>query len=104
MQKYSREKRKFNHESNDKAIHFRLYKIRDYETVYKQYLSNGQRLSDSRYLEKKHSSGDYKIQREITARFSLSQGHYLIIPNIDQPNLNGNFLMRIFYEISDLNI
>ena len=46
MQKYSREKRKFNNESNDKAIHFRLYKIRDYETVYKQYLSNGQKLSD----------------------------------------------------------
>lgn len=71
-------------------------KVRD--TQY--YLENLQhnRQIESRDLERVDSSGAYINKREVTARFSLKEGAYVIIPTCYDENVEGEFLVRIFTE------
>jgi hypothetical protein len=49
-------------------------------------------------LERIDSSGSYVNKREISARFSLSIGAYVMIPSCYDEDVEGEFLVRIFTE------
>ena len=40
----------------------------------------------------------YTNKAEVVGRFQLSPGHYVIIPSTFGPNVDGEFLLRIFSE------
>jgi hypothetical protein len=40
----------------------------------------------------------YLASREVTKRFSLKPGKYVIIPSMFEKNVNMKFLLRVFYE------
>lgn len=48
--------------------------------------------------ERSLSSGSYINSREISARFEVATGTYVIVPSTFEPNMGGNFLLRIFSE------
>lgn len=47
-------------------------------------------------------SGDYKanstLSLQVSCRFKLPPGNYLIIPSTFEPNEEGEFLIRVFSE------
>ncbi len=45
-----------------------------------------------------HTTGSYVKKRELTARYSLAKGAYVIIPSCQQTNIEDEFLLRIFIE------
>jgi hypothetical protein len=45
------------------------------------------------------SSGLYLKRREVTQRFRLPPGNYLIIPSCDNAGASGQFLLRVFTEV-----
>ena len=49
-------------------------------------------------LEKIGSSGPYLNKREVTKRFNLKPGEYVIIPSTYEEGTEGEFLLRIFSE------
>ncbi|KAK6189908.1 hypothetical protein SNE40_001878 [Patella caerulea] len=54
-----------------------------------------------RYFHSHHErgrSGLYINYREVSGRFELSPGHYVIIPSMFQPHIEGRFLIRVFGE------
>jgi hypothetical protein len=68
------------------------------ETAYFRYLENGEAI-DNNLLERLGSSGAYLNKREVTCRFSLTQGAYIIIPSCYDEDKEGEFLVRIFTEM-----
>lgn len=98
MQKYTRQKRvALQVESAEEYIQYRIYKVKDNDAYFKS-LARGDNL-DSRYLERVASSGAYINKREVTARFQLTQGAYVVIPSIYDENTEGEFMVRIFTEM-----
>lgn len=94
MQKYTRQKRvALQVDSAEEYIQFRIYKIRNSA----QYFSGAQ--IDSRDLERLGSSGAYVNKREVTARFNLTPGAYIVIPSCYDEDIEGEFLVRIFTEM-----
>ena len=57
----------------------------------------GEKLK-SNDLERLDSSGAYTNKREITNRFSLKEGAYVVIPSCYDEGAEGEFLLRIFTE------
>ena len=49
-------------------------------------------------LDRLDSSGIYTDKREITNRFSLKEGAYVVIPSCYDEGAEGEFLLRIFTE------
>lgn len=49
-------------------------------------------------LEKIGTSGTFINLREVTRRFRLNPGHYVIIPSTFDEDVEGEFLLRIFTE------
>jgi hypothetical protein len=98
MQKYTREKRTLKRgESCEEFIQFRLYRVRNEKDAVNakstgKYLTAGQ-------LERCGTSGPYINQREVTKRFRVPPGSYLIIPGCYDENINGEFLLRVYTEI-----
>ena len=98
MQKYTRQKRQaMLVESAEEYIQFRLFRVKDNETYFR-FISTGQPISN-RYLERIDSSGAYINKREVTKRFALGEGPYIIIPSCFDENTEGEFLVRIFTEM-----
>jgi hypothetical protein len=53
---------------------------------------------ESTDLERVSSSGSYTNKREVTSRFALSAGAYVIVPSCYDEDVEGEFLIRIFTE------
>ena len=97
MQKYTRQKRiQLNVESAEEYIQYRLYKARDVER-FQQCISNNENFNEYD-LERVNSSGSYTNKREVTARFALKPGAYIVIPSCYDEDVEGEFLIRIFTE------
>lgn len=58
---------------------------------------NGKPLENI-YLQRINSSGPYINKREVTRRFCLEPGAYIIIPSTFDENVEGEFLLRVFTE------
>lgn len=41
---------------------------------------------------------NFKITLQVSCRFKLPPGHYLIVPSTFEPNEEGEFLIRVFSE------
>lgn len=97
MQKYTREERTTNNgESCEDFIQFRLFRIlneKDAEASRK----TGQRLYANQ-LERCGISGSYINSREVTKRFRVAPGNYLIIPSCYTADKQGEFLLRLYTE------
>ena len=97
LQKYTREDRVNNKgESSEEYIQFRLYRIlndQDAEVAKKtgKYLYANQ-------LESCGSTGAYINKREVTKRFRVAPGNYLIIPSCYDAEISGEFLLRVYTE------
>ena len=97
MQKYTREER-VNHdgESCEEFIQFRLYRVindKDIEAA----KNSGTRLYASQ-LERCGTSGPYINSREVTKRFRVIPGTYLIIPSCYESGKKRDFLLRLYTE------
>ena len=99
MQKYSRQKRvAFSIQSADEYIQFGLYKVIGGEKVYLKYFEQTKSVKNID-LEFIGSSGLYLNQREVSAKFSLSAGVYIVIPSTYHSEIEGEFLIRVFTQI-----
>ena len=97
MQKNTREKRfKTNGEPAEEAIQFRLYRVKNKDDAMKA-KSSGLRLYANQ-LEPAGTSGPYTNLRDLTKRFRLPPGDYVIMPSCYESNVEGSFLVRIFTE------
>ncbi len=75
--KNTRKKRnELNVDSAEEFIHYRLYKLRD-DSIFYDKLNSGANFR-ARDLELKGMSGSYTNAREVTHRFSLNKGAYVI--------------------------
>ena len=97
LQKYTRENRiKQLQESTEEFIQFRIYKIKNSKDA-EASKRNGAKLY-AHQLEKCATSDAYINRREITKRFTLKAGDYLIIPSCYDYGNEGEFLLRVFTE------
>lgn len=97
MQKFTRQKRvALQVESAEEYIQFRIFKVRDTDTYFR-HVGSGAKIN-AKYLERLGSSGAYINKREVTARFHLTPGAYIIVPSIYEDNTEGEFMVRIFTE------
>ena len=97
MQKNTRKKRiELKIENAEEYIQIRLYKVKNIDN-FQQSIDQGSQLKSSE-LERLNSSGAYTNKREVTTRFSLKQGAYLIVPSCYDEDVAGQFLIRIFTE------
>ena len=99
LQKYNRQKRvAYGISQADEFIKFAVYKVIGGLVKYRQYFEKSKPVSKAD-LELVGSSGVYLNQREVTGRFSLSAGVYLVIPSCYDSDVEGEFLIRIFTSI-----
>ncbi|CAF0941871.1 unnamed protein product [Brachionus calyciflorus] len=97
MQKDTRLKRiSTGEESNEEYIQFRLYKVKDDIEI--DHLSDCHEKLYAHQLERVGSSGSYINSREITKRFRVSPGNYLIIPSTYDEDRDCEFMLRIYTE------
>ncbi len=105
MQKNTREKRMENNgEPAENYIQFRLYRVvqgKHGERARK----TGEKLYGSQ-LELVSTSGSYINMRDLTKRFRVPPGDYVIIPSTYEPHVEGEFLLRLFTEkqVEDKNV
>ncbi|XP_065115686.1 calpain-2 catalytic subunit-like [Paramisgurnus dabryanus] len=93
MQKYGRKEKRTGRSLNH--IGFVIYKVPD------EYKGRSNVHLGSDVLLYKHSvacSRGFFNQREISKRFKLPPGEYVIIPSTHDPNLKGSFILRVFTE------
>ena len=94
MQKYTREKRTArNGQSAEEFIQFRLYRVNE-----RQVSGDACKFNEYQRVERVGNSGNYVNKREITKRFRVTPGYYLIIPSLFDYNATGEFLLRVFTE------
>lgn len=97
MQKDSRLKRiQTKSESAEEFIQFRLYKIRDDDHIDESKTTGLKFYSNQ--LERIGTSGSYINSREVTKRFRIEPGYYLIIPSTYEEDRNCEFMVRILTE------
>lgn len=96
MQKDARLKRFESGEASEESIQFRVYKIKD-DVEIDDTRSSGLRLY-SNQLDRIGSSGSYINSREVTKRFKVEPGNYLIIPSTYEEDRDCEFLLRILTE------
>ncbi len=65
--------------------------------IFSEHVSNGKPLENV-HLQRINSSGPYINKREVTRRFSLEPGAYIVIPSTFDENIEGEFLLRVFTE------
>jgi len=97
MQKDTRLKRmELGGEQGEEFTQFRLFKIRDNVEV-DENITTGLRLYSSQ-LDRIGTSGSYINKREITKRFRVAPGNYLIIPSTYDEDKDCGFMLRIYTE------
>lgn len=98
MQKDSRLKRiQSRQDSCEEFIQFKLFKINE-DVPIDEAKTTGLRLYGNQ-LQKIGSSGSYINSREVTRRFSVDSGYYVIIPSTYECDYQKcDFLLRIFSE------
>ena len=97
LQKYTREERMNNKgESCEEFIQFRLYRIKDDKDA-EEARKTGKCLYANQ-LERCGTTGAYTNLREVTKRFRVAPGNYLIIPSCYDANVKGEFLLRVYTE------
>lgn len=75
---------------------FRIFKVRDPNKA-ADYKENQTKFT-SNDLERIGSSQMYAVYREVSMRFRLDAGDYVIIPSTYDKNVPGKFLLRLFTE------
>ena len=115
LQKYTRQKRQQTRvQQAEEYINLRLYRIKDSVNVsqvgqgYKFYPKDLERQGDTgNRLQSLTmcvntiefvSLGPYINKREVTGRFRVKPGNYILIPSTYEPDREGEFLVRIFTE------
>lgn len=97
MQKNTRENRaKKSGMLAEEFIQFRLFRVNN-EQVALEAKQKNLKLTQQ-HLERVGNSGDYVNKREVTRRFRVEPGYYVIIPSTYDANVDGSFLLRIFTE------
>lgn len=97
MQKDSRLKRiKTKADSAEEFIQFRLYKIKDEDQIDDSKTTGLKFYSNQ--LERIGTSGSYINSREVTKRFRIEPGYYLIIPSTYEDDRSCEFMLRILTE------
>ncbi|CAM4746328.1 unnamed protein product [Rotaria magnacalcarata] len=96
LQKYTRQKRKqTGGQQAEEYINLRLYRIKDSIDI-------SQITQDYKFypkdLERQGDTGPYINKREVTGRFRLKPGNYILIPSTYQQDREGQFLIRVFTE------
>uniref|UniRef100_A0A8C2IIK6 Calpain 8 n=1 Tax=Cyprinus carpio TaxID=7962 RepID=A0A8C2IIK6_CYPCA len=89
MQKDFRKVKRFG--QNPNAIGFTIYKLRGRNNIH---------LSRDVLLRQRPIAGckGFTSMREVSERFKLPTGEYVIIPSTFEPNRNGSFVLRVFTE------
>lgn len=59
--------------------------------------SSGEHI-DKANLKRVGSSGSYMNKREVSERFNLNPGEYIIVPSTYDEDIEANFLLRVFSE------
>ena len=77
--------------------------LKSYETIkigFRIYKLKSKKLLDVKYLQTKSviDSGEFEYFPQVTRRFRLKPGNYVIIPYTKYPNQESEFLIRIFSE------
>lgn len=75
------------------TIGFAVYKLTDRDLAQKP-----QKLNFFKYNASVARSPAFINLREVSCRFKLPPGHYLILPSTFEPNEEGEFLIRVFSE------
>lgn len=75
------------------AIGFDVYQLKNPEL-----LPLDDRRAPANALQLSKRSGKYQFYREVTMRFELPPGHYVIIPSTFYPNEEAKFMLRLFTE------
>lgn len=98
MQKDSRLKRhqKKSADGVEEFIQFKIFKIKDDVDV-EQVKSSGSMLYATQ-LDRIGASGPYINSREVTKRFRVDPGNYLIIPSTYDYGRSCEFMLRIYTE------
>lgn len=97
LQKYTREERLNNKGySTEQYIQLRLYKILNEEDA--DIAKKTGKYLYANQLERCGTTGAYINTREVTKRFRVSSGNYLIIPNCYDEGISGEFLLRVYTE------
>ncbi|XP_005185121.2 calpain-A isoform X2 [Musca domestica] len=91
MQKNRRSKRNLGMECL--TIGFAIYHLNERDLQVRP-----QGLSFFKYRSSVARSPHFINTREVTARFKLPPGHYLIVPSTFDPNEEGEFIIRVFSE------
>ena len=78
------------------TIGFAVYKLTDRDLAQKP-----QKLNFFKYNASVARSPAFINLREVSCRFKLPPGHYLILPSTFEPNEEGEFLIRVFSESSN---
>jgi calpain, invertebrate len=78
------------------TIGFAIYKLTDRDLATKP-----QKLNFFKSNASVVRSPAFMNSREVSCRFKLPPGHYLIIPSTFEPNEEGEFLIRVFSESSN---
>jgi len=96
MQKETRRRRLHGLEAED-YIQFRVFKVKENVDV-QENLEQGRLKMYMTQLERVGASGSYINRREVTKRFRVPPGYYVIIPSTYDSDKSGKFLLRIFTE------
>uniref|UniRef100_A0A8C4NR77 Calpain-3 n=1 Tax=Dicentrarchus labrax TaxID=13489 RepID=A0A8C4NR77_DICLA len=92
MQKNRRKERKMG--ANLFTIGFAIYEVGDFMHGNKQHMQKDFFLFNS----SKARCKSYINLREVTQRFRLSSGEYVIVPSTYEPHQEGEFILRVFSE------
>ncbi|XP_031627409.1 calpain-A [Contarinia nasturtii] len=91
MQKNRRSRR--NMGSDCLTIGFAIYRVTE-----RDLMNTPLKMNFFRYNSSVARSPAFINLREVSCRFKLSPGHYLIVPSTFEPNEEGEFLIRVFSE------
>ncbi len=101
MQKFTREKRRERSgQPSEEFIQFRLYKVNDSDA--EEAIAKSAKLTEDQ-TQRVGNSGSYVNKREVTKRFRIEPGYYLVIPSTFDYNVEGQFLLRFFTETSSFS-
>ncbi|CAF0958320.1 unnamed protein product [Adineta ricciae] len=96
LQKYTRQKRQQTRvQQAEEYINLRLYRIKDSVNV--SQVEQGCKFYP-KDLERQGDTGSYINKREVTGRFRVKPGNYILIPSTYESDREGEFLVRIFTE------